>query len=211
MSYNNIEKSDMLTCYMESGKNARAAARLYNTRYEDRQQPHFTYFRKLLKKLETYGSLVSKSRARARTVTNENNSFAILASLYENPYTSLRSISEYLDIPYTSVQRVAKRYKYHPYKSVKVQQLLSHDFERRLNFVSQMIIKLDDDPTILTNILWTDEARFHNNGQVNHHNQHYWSDINPNWALESNVQTRWSINVWCGIIDEYLGGPYFYE
>lgn len=46
-----------------------------------------------LKKLETYGSLVSKSRARARTVTNENNSFAILASFYENPYTSLRSIS----------------------------------------------------------------------------------------------------------------------
>lgn len=116
-----------------------------------------------------------------------------------------------MDISYSSVQRVAKRYKYHPYKCVKVQQLLSNDFERRLHFVAQMVTKLDDDPTILSNILWTDEARFHNNGQVNHHNQHYWSEINPNWALESNVQSRWSINVWCGLIDEHLVGPYFYE
>jgi len=29
--------------------------------------------------------------------------------------------------------------------------------------------------------------------------------------LESNVQSRWSINVWCGLIDEHLVGPYFYE
>lgn len=73
--------------------------------------------------------------------------------------------------------------------------LLSNDFKRRLHFVTQMVIKLDDDPTMFFNILWTDEARFHSNGQVNHHNQHYWSEINPNWAWESNVQTRWSINV----------------
>lgn len=46
---------------------------------------------------------------------------------------------------------------------------------------------------------------------INHHNQHYWSEINPNWALENNVQTRWSINVWCGLIDEHLVGPYFNE
>lgn len=67
--------------------------RMYNTLYEDRQQPHFTYFGKLFKKIEIYGTFVSKSRKRANTITEENNSFLILASFYENPYTSLRSIS----------------------------------------------------------------------------------------------------------------------
>lgn len=67
--------------------------RMYNTLYEDRQQPHFTYFGKLFKKIEIYGTFVSKSRKRANTTTDENNSFLILASFYENPYTSLRSIS----------------------------------------------------------------------------------------------------------------------
>lgn len=74
-----------------------------------------------------------------------------------------------------------------------------------------MMVQLEDDPTILEKILWTDEARFHNNGTVNHHNTHYWSDTNPHWVNECNKQIRWGINVWCGIINDRLIGPYFFE
>lgn len=34
---------------------------------------------------------------------------------------------------------------------------------------------------------------------------------NPHWINETNKQVRWGVNVWCGIIDEHLIGPYFFE
>jgi len=95
--------------------------------------------------------------------------------------------------------------------STPVQQLQPNDFERRLEFVAHLIVRLEDDPHFLSKILWTDEAKFHNNGQVNHHNHHYWSDENPHWATETNRQIRWGVNVWLGIIDTHIIGPYFFE
>lgn len=112
---------------------------------------------------------------------------------------------------YSSVQRIAKKYKYHAYLASSVQKLQSSDYERRLNFVAHIVVKLEKDPLLLKKILWTDEAKFHNNGTVNHHNNHRWNDSNPHWINETKSQVRWGVNVWCGITDEFLVGPYFFE
>lgn len=56
-----------------------------------------------------------------------------------------------------------------------------------------------------------DESCFNNNGIVNRHNSHYWNTSNPHWTRETNAQVRWSTNVWCGIINNQLIGPYFYD
>jgi len=120
-------------------------------------------------------------------------------------------ISEDLNLSYYFVQKTAKKYKYHAYLPTRVQQLLPTDYERRITFVAHMMVRLDDQPNFLEKIMWTDEARFHNNGTVNHHNNHYWSDKNPHWLNESNRQVRWGVNVWCGIMNDSLVGPYFFE
>lgn len=91
------------------------------------------------------------------------------------------------------------------------QQLRSTDYERRLNFVAFMIVEFENDPDYLSKILSTDEAKFHDNGVVNHHNNHFWSNSNPHWINETNSQVRWGINVWCGITDTHLIGPYFFQ
>jgi hypothetical protein len=36
---------------------------------------------------------------------------------------------------------------------------------------------------------------------------HVWSHENPHGAVETNFQRRFSINVWCGMIDDVLIGP----
>lgn len=59
--------------------------------------------------------------------------------------------------------------------------------------------------------MWTDESRFDNNGIVNRHNSHFWSKTNPVWTRETNAQVRWSVNVWCGILNNTLIEPYFYD
>ena len=60
-------------------------------------------------------------------------------------------------------------------------------------------------------ILFSDEWQFSNDGKVIRHNSHYWSDHNSHWTMDGHTQRRWNINVWCGIIDEYIIGPYFFE
>lgn len=57
----------------------------------------------------------------------------------------------------------------------------------------------------------SDEATFHNTVQLNRHNCHYWSVENPHWFREVDHQQRWSLIVWCGIVNGYLIWPHFFE
>jgi len=52
-------------------------------------------------------------------------------------------------------------------------------------------------------VLFSDEATFHNTGQLNRHNFHYWSVENPHYR-EVNHQHRWGLIVWCGILNGIL-------
>ena len=56
-------------------------------------------------------------------------------------------------------------------------------------------------------ILFTDEASFIRDGINNTHNSHRWSNKNPHAIEERNSQHRFSVNVWCGVIDSQLIGP----
>ena len=68
-----------------------------------------------------------------------------------------------------------------------------------------------EDPMLLSNILWTDEATFSSDGGVNLHNMHYWSPNNPHWMKEVQHQGRWSVNVWCGILGGRIIGPFIFD
>ncbi|RZB41715.1 hypothetical protein BDFB_012407 [Asbolus verrucosus] len=59
--------------------------------------------------------------------------------------------------------------------------------------------------------MFSDEAKFYNNGAVNRHNCHYYALENLRWIRESHFQQVVSINVWCGIIDNYIVGLYFFQ
>jgi len=56
-------------------------------------------------------------------------------------------------------------------------------------------------------ILFTDEATFTRNGTNNTRNSHRWSHDNPHGIVETKFQGRFSISVWCGMIDDMLIGP----
>lgn len=59
--------------------------------------------------------------------------------------------------------------------------------------------------------MFSDEATFHSTGILNRHNSHYWSAENPHWFREINHQRQWKLNVWCGILNGNLIGPYFFD
>ena len=60
-------------------------------------------------------------------------------------------------------------------------------------------------------ILFTDEAQLNCNGVNNTHNSNVWADENPHATVESNFQLRFSVNVWCAVLDDQLIGPFILE
>lgn len=99
--------------------------------------------------------------------------------------------------------------KFHPYKLTSVQELKEEDFGRRVEFCHWLLETHIADDTFITKLFTSDECVFYNDGNMNHHNCHYWARENPHWMQEGHTQRRWSVNVWAGIIGDYVIGPYF--
>lgn len=108
-------------------------------------------------------------------------------------------------------KKFKKKHKMHPYKIDLVQHLRAGDSTRRLEFIAWFNIQFHNYPLIVNHILWSDESKFTNNGIMNKQNHRYWDDTNPHWSRETNFQTVWGINVWCGLVGGKLIGPYFYD
>ena len=58
-------------------------------------------------------------------------------------------------------------------------------------------------------ILFTDEKQFNGDGVNKTHNSHVWTDHHA--AVESNVQLRFSVNIWCAVLNGQLIGSYILE
>ncbi|KAJ4434512.1 hypothetical protein ANN_23074 [Periplaneta americana] len=62
--------------------------------------------------------------------------------------------------------------------TVTPQQLSEDDPDRRMQFCELMMERINNNPTFLRQIIFSDEATFCLTGFVNRHNCRYWSDIN---------------------------------
>lgn len=131
----------------------------------------------------------------------------ILQAVSNSPDISTRRLSSRLNVSRSTVWRTFKWHGLKPYHLRDVQELKPEDFDRRLAFSTW----IESDPQIVKHILFTDEAIFTRSGLRNTHNEHWWSAENPHKTTETNFQHRFSLNVWCGIIDEHLIGPYIFE
>lgn len=157
----------------------------------------------------TVGNL-SKS-GRSKTATNENVAQNIAISLEENPHMSTAELANMHEISRRSVGRILKREKYHPYKIHLVQQLSEDDFDRRLEFCETMMDICNRDNNFTRNVVFSDEATFCLNGTVNRHNCRYWSQTNPHWVQDNHTQHPQKLNVWAGIYNNRIVGPFFLE
>lgn len=165
-----------------------------------------------IRRYEETGSVKDRPRSgRPKEATNEEQSLATLQSFVEDPSISLRRVSEEQGISRGSVAKIMKLNKWHPYKIHLHQELSEDDFDRRVEFCEIMMQMIDDDPLLLNNIVFSDEATFELHGNVNRQNCRYWSDINPHWMRENKTQYPQKLNVWAGIFNGQKIGPFFIE
>lgn len=212
MPFTNEEAFDMLRIYFQCFENAAIASRQYALRYPLRRHHSRMVFRRLALRLRQHGQVQpTPTLRRNRRVRREDNIINVLAYIHADPHLSIREISRDLGISYGSVQKILMDFKMHPYHIVIHQALNDTDFERRLDYCYWLRDFIRENHHILSQILWTDEASFCSNGRVNLHNMHYWSDTNPHWLREDYQQGRWSVNVWCGVINGAIIGPHIFN
>jgi hypothetical protein len=89
-----------------------------------------------------------------------------------------------------------------------VQALRPGDYPLRVEFCECLLGRHGIDPRFIQNILWTDESYFSQDNIFNQHNNHIWATENPFAVHPCAHQHRFGINLWAGVIDNNLVGPF---
>ncbi len=98
--------------------------------------------------------------------------------------SSLRRVSQQINVSYGTIRRATQQLKLKPYKIRVVHELQPGDPEKRQNYCcwflnySKPISKLDV-------IFFSDETWFCLTGYVNSQNNRYWSTVNPHYHMEA--------------------------
>lgn len=193
-------------------RNVRETARRFNGDNPSRLRPlSSSTVSKIIEKFNVTGSVADKNRSgRPKSAINNQNIAQVTSIVDEDEHVSTRKISRQIDISQSSVVRILKKEKFFPYKMGCTFKIYEEDYARRLHFCQEMSQKLNNDPTIMNKILWSDESLFFLNGTPNHQNYRYWSKSNPHWVTESKYINAPKVMIWAGIINSQIIGPYFF-
>ena len=161
--------------------------------------------------LHTGSSANRKRQPKTNKSKRAENIDTIREILNESPEKSVRQLKREceLDVSESTIFKIVKKeLKFRPWKPHYVQKLEYDDNARRLMYANHMDTWLNEEPALLENILWSDEAVFCVGGFVNRKNCHYWSDVNPHMTVER-TQHRPKVTVWCGFTASRIVGPFF--
>lgn len=215
MAYNKVlalnERISIVKLYLKNNENASEVCRQFGQLYIGNSVTAATVIR-INKNFSDTGSVADLPRAgRPKTGRSEDNVQRVREAIALAPTTSTRRLSAELGVKHTSVYRILRRdLKFKSTIPVLCQFLNEDDFDRRLQFAEHFIVMTDNDPDFPSNMLWSDEACFKVNGHVNRHNAIYWSAANPH-RLMPVAQQGPGVMVWCGILDNTIIGPYFFD
>jgi len=203
-SLSNCELADMVYVYGYCDGNASKAKTEYQIRFPNRIQPSRKSFSNIFRKLRT-GTFARKQERVRRSSRDED----VMDLVEANPSISTRRAATQIGVSKNYAWRVMKNAGIHPYHFQKVQALKEIDYASRITFCDWVIRSYEQDPRLLNQILYTDEAMFTREGIFNSRNNHYWSKENPHIIRQHAFQERIAVNVWAGMIGNQLIGPYF--
>ena len=193
-----IEEKVYLVSWCITYDNAEESRRLFEDKF-GKEAPERSTIHKWKKRLFETGSVNDRSRSgRRSTETVGENKENVLALVNENPRASTRGIADEVGTSQSSVVRILKKEKFHPFKPLYCQFLYDGDADRRLQFAQIMHQRFNDDPAFSRKLCFSDECVFHLNSAVNKHNVHYWGTHNPQVLCENPGHTP-SLTVWACI------------
>lgn len=204
-TYSAREYAEMYFIYGLCDGNARQAALTYRQRFPNRERypDHRVFLRVRNAYLE--GRIPGNVVREGRPNVDER---PVLAEVEADPSTSVRVISRRTGVAGTTVHRILKRNDLYPYHVQRVQALLPADYQRRIDFCRDMLRRCRQDPLFFYSILWSDESCFKRMGIFNMHNLHFWNVENPHIVRQDRFQHQFGVNLWAGILDGKIIGPF---
>jgi len=170
---------DIIIEYSRSNENARECARLYALRFPNRRHPSRQTISNLIARARD-GRLRRQRQKKDRTEETVLN-IAILGMVAFNPHISQRRISLELHTSLFTVNRVLRANHFHLYYIERHQALIDDQKGVRVQFCRWTLQSLKEDNMFFDRMFFNDESSFHNNGDFNRHNCHYYTDVNPFW------------------------------
>jgi hypothetical protein len=92
---------------------------------------------------------------------------------------------------------------------IQQQALEPNNRPQRQQFAIEKLDHIDQNPNYVSNMMFSDEATFHTCGKVNHHNIRIWGSENPH-SVREHVRDSKKVNVWCGMMEDRIIGPFFF-
>lgn len=132
--YTNFNKIELIKIYYRNNDNASEAARIFNENNPDGPQPSYKTVQRFVDKFNLTGSVENiKPPGRPISATNEQNKANVKEIVEANPTKSIPEITALLGlhISKSSVYKMIKSLKFHPYKYRMVQELNEDDYDRR--------------------------------------------------------------------------------
>ncbi|CAH2008968.1 unnamed protein product [Acanthoscelides obtectus] len=111
----------------------------------------------------------------------------------ENPSTSTRDVAREVQVSKTKVWQTLREEGLYPFHVQRVQVLQPDDFPARVRFCEWLLHQHDNNPDFLKCILVTDESTF---------------TQNPHAVRQAHFQQTFSVNVWAGMVNGMLIGPF---
>jgi transposase len=212
MTYSLEERVELIFLYARC-TNYQETANAFANAFPNSPKPSSSTVMRLIKKFRNTGSVNNAPKSgRPNLATGDDKTTDVLARVHAEPIgNSTRRISDEAGISKTSVLRILKKNKFHPYKMQILHALHPGDEARRFDFCNWIENWILVDPDLPNNIMFSDEALFFLNGTTNRQNYRYWSQENPNWMRGTMELNAPRVMVWCGIWGDEIIGPFFFE
>ncbi|GFS90709.1 DUF4817 domain-containing protein [Trichonephila clavipes] len=134
-----------------------------------------------------------------------------IASEAASGTSSTREAARRLGLPPSSVRNILRRIlQLYSYRLQSCHELLLADPTQREAFAKWAFSKMEQDPTWVFNILWTDEAQFSFHSDVNNHNCCIWVTSNPREYTQKPLHSP-KVTAWCVFTGSFIIGPFFFE
>lgn len=188
----------------------REAARIFNHRHPNRLPIDRSTVSKINKTFKETGAVskhILKNNHRRRNL----NQGAVLDYFRNHPNRSLRVASLDLNLPRETIRRCLKQNKMRAFKPKFLHSLKAGDEVKRMEFCLWAQGEYLNTRNFLNCIMFSDEASFSTNGVVSSQNARYWATENPHWIINCKSQYSEKVNVWCGIVQNRIIGPYFFD
>lgn len=206
--YTNAEYLEMFRSYVRMDDNCRRASANYAILFPNSRHPDHRVIRNVVNSLQQTGCVNPRAQGRQPVPVNTPQELEnlIITAFTDDPNLSTRVCAIRFETNHVLVHRTLVKNGWYTFHYRRVQGFRNeNDFILRMNFCNIFIASIIRNPALPMYILWSDECSFTRQGMFNSKNYVLWSDQgNPHPIREQNHQDRFTVNVWCGLLDNCL-------